>query len=50
MMVSFLLKKNYRSQKQAALHDLSTERKAMSIQNLYLEKTPSGMIKKSRNL
>jgi hypothetical protein len=43
-------KKNYRGQKQAALHDSSTERKEMSMQNLYLVKTPSGMIKKIKKL
>jgi hypothetical protein len=45
----FLIK-NDRGQKQAALHDLSSERKEMSMQNLYLVKTPSGMMEKSRDL
>jgi hypothetical protein len=49
MMVSFSLK-NYRGQKQAALHDLSSDQKEMSMQNLYLVKTPSGMMEKSRDL
>jgi hypothetical protein len=46
----FLIKKNYRGQKQAALHDSNIERKEISMQNLYLVKIPSRMIKKSRNL